>query len=96
MMLFDVIRKLNDEISLSLNKGMPGKSVPLLTATTDGYNVVINFVDKTVWESHTWEYHTYPSYMSEDEQMTQETLRIIAHIKMQVMEYLMTLFQIQW
>lgn len=55
MMLFDIIRNLNDSITLSINQGMPGKARPKLMGTTDGYNVAIHFVDYEVWNSTTWQ-----------------------------------------
>ena len=88
MMLFDIIRNLNDSITLSIKQGMPGKARPKLMGTTDGYNVAIHFVDYEVWNSTTWQYGNG----TEQEELE----RIQQHIKDGVMEYLTTLYNIQW
>ena len=47
-MLFDIVRELNDQMNLMVNEGMPGRTVPMLFGTTDGYNVHITFMDQLV------------------------------------------------
>ncbi len=95
-MLFDILRKLNDEITMFLNEGMPGKTVPLLIATTDGYNATIHFCDRVVWESHKWMTADYPDNMSDGEKELRELELIEADIKAKVMDYLSRLYNIQW
>lgn len=87
-MLFDIVREINDQMTLMVNEGMPGRSVPLLFGTTDGYNVHITFMDKVVWDSTTWTYET------EDEPT--ELARIKAHIRERITEHLTMLYNIQF
>ena len=95
MYLFDVVRKLNDEIAGFLNKGMSGSIHPKLTATTDGYVVHIHFVDALIWSSADWVYErdqTNPT----DSDIEYELFRIERHLKHRVMENLLNLYNIQW
>ncbi len=87
-MLFDIVRELNDKMTLMLNEGMPGRTVPLLFGMTDGYNVHITFMDKVVWDSTTWTYDT-------DDEL-KELKRIKAHIQERIMEHLTVLYNIQF
>ena len=87
-MLFDIVRELNDQMNLMVNEGMPGRTVPMLFGTTDGYNVHITFMDKVLWDSSTWKYET------EDE--SRELLRISRHIKDGISEHLTALYHIQF
>lgn len=95
MMMFDVLRKLNDEITVSLNEGLPGPTVPLLIGTTDGYNVTVHFMDKVVWDSTKWKYTTVTDNPTDNE-VRNELDRIEQHIRHEVMEYLTRLYNIQW
>lgn len=87
-MLFDIIRSLNDSITLSMSGGMPSRPQPKLFGTTDGYNATIHFVDREVWNSATWQYGTGTE--------AEELERIKEHVKEEVMAYLNTLYNIQW
>lgn len=87
-MLFDIVRDLNDHMTMMVNEGMPGKRVPLLTGTTDGYNVTIHFMDSVVWDSASWEYR------SDDESV--EIARIKAHIQECITNNLVMLYNIQF
>lgn len=87
-MLFDILRELNDQMTLMVNEGMPGRSFPLLFGTTDGYNVQITFMDHTVWDSVSWKYET------EDE--ARELERIKTHIRERITEHLTRLYNIQF
>ena len=95
MYLFDVVRKLNDEIAGFLNKGMPGPIHPKLTATTDGYVVHIHFVDALIWSSADWVYErdqTNPT----DSDIEYEIGRLERHLRTRVMEQILILFKIDW
>lgn len=87
-MLFDIVRELNDQMNLMVNEGMPGRTVPMLFGTTDGYNVHITFMDKVVWDSTTWAYET-------DDEAT-ELKRIKSHIRERITEHLTLLYNIQF
>lgn len=80
MLLFDVLRELNDHMNLLASKGEPGVRVPLLVAITDGYRVRITFMDRTVWDSDEWGYET------DDEEY--ELNRIREHLKSEVNSHL--------
>ncbi len=95
MMLFDLVRKLNDEITLNINEGMPGKNFPCLYGVTDGYNAHITFMDQTVWDSSVWKYERDPSVPT-DADIAYEIGRIETHIKARVMDHLTRLYNIQW
>lgn len=95
MMLFDVIRNLNEQITVFLNEGMPGPMVPKVIATTDGFNATIHFIDRVVWDSTTWTFRDYPG-MDESEAALAEGARIEAHIKQGISDYLTQLYNIQW
>lgn len=95
MQLFDIVRKLNDEISASINEGMPGRVQPKLTGITDGYTVLIHFVDLVVWSSENWEYSCDPLNATESD-LEYEIEAIEAFIRKRVMEHVMVLFNIQW
>lgn len=77
MMLFDVVRAINDKLARRANNNRPGKRNPLLTATTDGYTVIIQFMTETVWDSSEW---VTNDYNSEEE----ETKRVQAHIETKI------------
>lgn len=95
MQLFDIVRKLNDEITLSVNEGLPGRVAPKLTGVTDGYTVHIYFVDKVVWSSEDWQYSCDPLNAT-DSDIEYEMEAIEAFIRKRVMEHVMVLFNIQW
>lgn len=88
MLLFDVLRELNDRMNVMRNRGMPGEWVPLLVAVTDGYRVRITFMDRTVWDSAEWEYET------DDE--AHELNRIREHLQESVNDHLTALFNIRF
>ena len=96
MMLFDVVHKINGEISRSLNNGMPGPYNPKLFAATDGQRGTIHFLDKEVWNSETWEPFEYSWGTSEDEKVRQEMKRIEDHIKREIHEYIILLYKIEF
>lgn len=91
-MLFDVIKKLNDEI-----RGMIPRSPPRIFGMTDGNVVQITFMDKVVWDSSDWLEDGDTKYHFGDEAKVAHELSCIeAHIKRKVSEHLMELFEIQW
>lgn len=87
-MLFDIVRELNDHMTLMVNDGMPGKRVPLLVGITDGYDVSIQFMDKTMWNSSGWTYQT------DDESV--EIARIKSHIQAGITDHLTVMYNIQF
>jgi hypothetical protein len=87
-MLFDIVRELNDQITIMVNDGMPGRTKPMLYGMTDGYNVHITFMDQMVWDSTNWKYDT------EDESF--EMKRIKEHIRARITEHLTSLYNIQF
>lgn len=87
-MLFDIVRELNDQMNLMVNEGMPGRTVPMLFGTTDGYNVHITFMDQLVWSNTDWKFE------SEDE--ATELKRVKAHIRERITEHLTRLYNIQF
>lgn len=94
MMLFDIVRDLNDKISYSMNNGRPGKRAVYLTGTTDGYNVVIHFMGETVWDSTEWSYH-YEGDDVTEAQVELEMGRIRSHITTKVQKLINQFFSIQ-
>lgn len=88
MMLFDVIQKLNAEITVMMNAGLPGQKHPLITATTDGTEALVYFLDKEIWNSSKW------PFGGGSEQ--QELDKIEMHIKQSVQDYIDLLYLIQW
>lgn len=95
MYLFDIIRTMNDEIGMFLNKGLPGPIEPRITAVTDGYTVHVHFLDKLIWDSSTWIYERDQTCPSEADERY-EMRRLERHMKNQVMNHLLKLFDIQW
>lgn len=87
-MLFDIVRELNEQMTMMLHDGMPGKRVPLLVGITDGYDVSIQFMDRTVWNSSEWEYR------SNDEAV--EIAWIKEHIQECITDQLTMLYNIQF
>lgn len=65
MMLFDIIREMNDKLCLRLGKGKAMNRMVLLTATTDGYNIVVHFMGEVVWESSEWKFDDINSEQEE-------------------------------
>lgn len=97
MMLFDVVRKLNERIAYLLKERTPANRFGMITGTTDGTTVLIHFADEVVWDSTTWNYdNNYPSGMSEDQKIQAETKRIEDHIKASIDSHLAKLYDIQW
>lgn len=96
MMLFDIVYKINSEISRSMNGGLPGEYKPKLFAATDGKRGTIHFLDKEVWNSETWEEFTYNWGTSEEEKIRQEMVRIEAHIKKEILDYILLLYNIEF
>ncbi len=95
MQLFDIVRDLNDKIAYNIGRGKPHKRVPYLTGTTDGYNVVINFMGEVVWESSEW---TFPYGEDDDvteEMVKNETIRIRKYITTECQKLLTQFFSIQ-
>lgn len=88
MMLFDLLQKLNTEITEMMNAGLPGEKHPLITASTDGSAVLFYFLDKEIWNSTQW------SFGTGSEQ--QELDKLERHLKLQVQEYIDLLYLIQW
>jgi hypothetical protein len=87
-MLFDIVRTLNDQMTMMVRQGMPGRSTPLLFGVTDGYNVQITFMDNLVWDSSTW--------VTESQDEVKEESRIEQHIKDRISDHLITLYNIQF
>ena len=87
-MLFDVIQKINDEITEMMNSGLPGERFPLVTATTDGSVVIFYFLDKEIWNSTKW-----PIGSGSEEQ---ELYKLEQHIKLSIRDYIDQLYLIQW
>lgn len=87
-MLFDIVRELNDQMNLMVKGGMPGRTVPLLFGTTDGYNVNITFMDQLVWSNANWNFET------EDE--ARELSRVKEHIRERITDHLNSLYNIQF
>lgn len=87
-MLFDILREINDQMTLMVNEGMPGRTIPLLFGTTDGYNVQITFMDHVVWDNTSWKFAT------EDEAYELEKMK--AHIRDRITDHLTRLYNIQF
>lgn len=87
-MLFDIVREINDQMTLMVNEGMPGRTVPLLYGVTDGYNVSITFMDQTVWDSTNWKFTT------DDE--PRELALVAEHIRERITDHLTRLYNIQF
>lgn len=96
MQLFDIINKLNSEISVMMNEGMPGYSHPMLLAETDGFHARIKFLDRVVWDSETWEYGNYSHALDDSEKERYETAKIEQSIKKNVTDWIDKLYFIQW
>lgn len=94
MMLFDIVRDLNDKIAYSVNEGRPGKRGAYVTGTTDGYNVVIQFMGETVWDSTMWNYH-YDGDDVTEEQMALEMERIRSYVTTKIQKQINQFFSIQ-
>ena len=88
MMLFDLIQKLNGEITEMMNSGLPGEKHPLITATTDGDTVLFYFLEKEIWNSTKWTFGTG----NEEQEMD----RIENHIRLMIQNYIDQLYLIQW
>lgn len=96
MMLFDIVRDLNDKIGHAINSGRPGKRAPYLTGTTDGYNVVIHFMGEVLWESTDWTYrYGHDNEDVTDEEVADEMARIRGHITREAQKLINQFFSIQ-
>lgn len=94
MMLFDIVRDINDKITHSMNEGKPGKRGIYITGTTDGYNVVFHFMGEVVWDSTVWAYH-YEGDDVTDEQVALEMERIRSHVIAKAQKLINQFFNIQ-
>lgn len=91
-MLYDVIKKLNDEIRDRVD-GSPSR----IFGITDGDVVQITFMDKIVWDSSEWvEDEDTQYHLGDDAKLAYELSLIESQIKKRVAEHLMDLFEIQW
>lgn len=57
-MLFDIIAKLNREITELMRERHPDiDHIPMVIGTTDGVCVTIHFADKVIWDSDDWPFN---------------------------------------
>lgn len=94
MMMFDIVRDLNDKINYAMNKGRPGQRKVYLTGTTDGYNVVVYFMGEAVWDSTEWAYH-YEGDDVTEAQVELEMERIRGHVVAKTQNLINQFFSIQ-
>lgn len=80
MLLFDIVREINDKISFIANRGLPGKRTPYLTAVTDGYDVEIMFMGQVIWKSVEWEFHYADEDKLTDGMIKEESKRVREHL----------------
>lgn len=95
MVLFDIVRNLNDKINYSINNGIPSKRVPYVVGVTDGYNVLIQFMGVTIWESTDWEYANADMDEVSELEYTNEIKRIEQYVTKECQKQVNMFFNIQ-
>jgi hypothetical protein len=95
MYLFDLIRKLNDEITVMMSNGMPSNPVPLLMGVTDGYNIQVIFMETVVWDSTKWSFNESSSIPT-DHEMQNEMNRVERAIKSNIQKVVAPLMGLGW
>lgn len=96
MSLFDVIRRINEEVDNDLNDGsVTPRKFGMVTGVTDGVRTVIKFENTIVWDSHVWEDSARAPMQSEEDHEISELSRMERSVRRAIGAHIVMLMNIR-